>query len=176
MTDEDVHLLNTGRHAARDLNAKVAQSRERALAITGPADDLDAHFSGLFRRTENIGARPARCDCDQDVPRFTVGLNLTGVHDIKAVVIPDGGHHSRIRVKCEGRQGTPLHEESTYELSGDVLGISRATPVAAKHDRSAIAQAFGHHFGRFLDIFGDAVRRFDGGLMVLQDSFDFREI
>jgi hypothetical protein len=73
---------------------------------------------------------PACGEPDRDIAGPPEGLDLPSEDKIETIVIPDRRQGGRVDRESLGGHRAALHIETPDELSGDVLGVGRASAIA----------------------------------------------
>lgn len=144
-------FLDARRLAAGNDEAEITPAGEGSAAGAGHPQDCEPPRASRLDRGEHVRRAPARRQNDQKISPFPQSFDLASENAREAVVISNGGENGGIGRQREGGQRPSVPLVSSHELRGKVLGLRRASAVAAKKDRPATPRGRGESLGHSLD-------------------------
>lgn len=147
--DGGMNFLHERRAALRHDQRILTMCGHGAAASSAQPHSDQSHLPRHAQGLAHVVTVARSGDADQHVARTAQSLYLFAENLPERVVIADRRQGRRVRGQGNGRQWRALHQEAVDQFRREMLGISRAAPVAAEKNLAAVHQAPGHDFGRF---------------------------
>ena len=151
MANHNVAFLDAGGVGGGDVEEDVGEILHLAAGLAGHGDDFHAQFLSHLEGVEDVFGVAGGGDAHDDIASLGGAAQEPREDEVIAVVVAHGGEVGGVAMQGLGVERRPVEVETAGEFRGEVLGIRRATAVAAEVDFAAIAQGRGNHVRGLLD-------------------------
>ena len=151
MSDHDVAFLDTWRVGGGHVQEDLRVILHPAAGLAGHGDNVHAHLLSHFKGIEDVLGVAGGGDAHDDIAGLGGAAQKAREDKVVAVVVAHGGEVGGVAMEGFGVERRPVEVEAAGEFGGEVLGVGRATAVAAEVDFSAAAKGGGDEVRGLLD-------------------------